>query len=1241
MNSRPRRSRRRKTGLKIFQANVGKNGPYQDVALSLAWEGGYDIVLIQEPYAEWDRTSNRRQTKNHPGFQAYNPLNDWRDARPSVLTFVRISPNLPSKQLSPPGLENGCVCWVEVCGYTIVNIYRRASEDTTTETLIKWGSPPPRSIIAGDFNATHWTWQPGRRPDTAGNRIAEWADGCDLLPSLVDSPTRDSGKCIDLVFTNCSTSSWVERSLDTGSDHYTVVTTLPEPTRSTPGAGKKYLPSEQYEAFSQLMHSFAWTLPTINLEEPSKDNLDDCAKALQNLFRDVLEATGKTRHQNGHSAPWWTKECKAAHRALEASAKGSPERAEAKKRLNLIVRKSKRAHWDKIISEASADKNIWSLAKWRKATDRFQPPPLLDGNKSISDPIERATYLRDKLLKRKTTEEDISDPWDGDFPPDEKIKWNTEVTEEEARKATTGSGNTAPGADGISVALLQLAWPAVGNFITDLFRGCLSVGYHPLPFRSAEVTIIPKPGKPEKAYTTHKGYRPISLLSCIGKGLERLLARRVSLLALEHKRLPEQYFGALPKRAASDLVACLVHDIEAALAKGLVASLLTLDIAGAFDIVMRNRLVLRLRKQGWPKLFVLWVDSFMSNREALVRYGYGSKLQGTSLECGAPQGSPISPIISMLYFCPILWLNDPNTRFGYADDVGIVAIGKDTKETTRILQWELEDTLDWGRRNAVSFDPDKAELVHFHHTRKKTHPDDIDFEGRPIPPQDSMRWLGVHLDSRLSFKKHVEVMTGKALKAANFLRSLNKTIKGSPPDAVAMAAKACVIPVALYGLDAWWPGETRQCRSDLSKTTSTGTDNLVEKLDKAFKTAARAVVPVWKTTNLEVIHRESGFPKASLAIAQARVRIGARFACLDRNHPISKRADRKVAGAPMTRLQRTTSLAGRTVRPSLFAHNNGAVLPGPDYRGSTKDEAAKRHIELLDDLPSSTLVAYSDGSQDELGNTGWGAVTFHKARATKTNGCLPNAEVYDAEAVGAFEAIKLAKKRIQSDPDIKELILFLDNSAVVDGILGLTPASTQGVYMGLRKIAKDLSPNTVTKVAWVPGHKDIYGNEVADKLAKEGSELPTPPSRIATITHIKRWARSERRRLRELDWDQNRPPYYRRWRLDALPKPPELQLPRAILHRLYAERTGHGDFVEYHERFRHSTRPTCKCGEPRTQGHFVECRMVRPFLPEVPEKDLLIGITPLTYLLGPEGYKHFQTLVEDTSPYGPSPQNTD
>lgn len=197
-----------------------------------------------------------------------------------------------------------------------------------------------------------------------------------------------------------------------------MITNLSEPLRTTPGVGKKYVPLECWEDFGQLMRSFAWTLPTVDLTTPSRTNIDECAKALQDLFRQVIEAAGKTRYQNGHSAPWWSEKCKAAHKAYKEAAEGSPTQEEARKTLRNTIRRSKRAHWDEIIAEASATRNIWSVAKWRKATDRFQPPPLIDGDKSISDPKERATFLRDKLLKRKAsqTRGKRTSPSTGTFP---------------------------------------------------------------------------------------------------------------------------------------------------------------------------------------------------------------------------------------------------------------------------------------------------------------------------------------------------------------------------------------------------------------------------------------------------------------------------------------------------------------------------------------------------------------------------------------------------------------------------------------------------------------------------------------------------------------------------------------------------------------------------------------------------------------------------------------------------------
>ncbi|KAL6702200.1 hypothetical protein J3F84DRAFT_392386 [Trichoderma pleuroticola] len=182
--------------------------------------------------------------------------------------------------------------------------------------------------------------------------------------SAIHIAGSDNGAdCINLVFINCPALTRVEHSLNLGSDHYTVITNLPKPLRTTPGAGKKYIPLECWEDFGQLIHSFAWTLPMVNLTIPSKTNLDKCAKALQDLFKQVIEAAGKTRHQNGHSAPWWSEKCKAAHKAYTELTDGSPAKEEARKILRSTVRRSKQAHWDGIIAEASATRNIWSVAK--------------------------------------------------------------------------------------------------------------------------------------------------------------------------------------------------------------------------------------------------------------------------------------------------------------------------------------------------------------------------------------------------------------------------------------------------------------------------------------------------------------------------------------------------------------------------------------------------------------------------------------------------------------------------------------------------------------------------------------------------------------------------------------------------------------------------------------------------------------------------------------------------------------
>ena len=93
----------------------------------------------------------------------------------------------------------------------------------------------------------------------------------------------------------------------------------------------------------------------------------------------------------------------------------------------------------------------------------------------------------------------------------------------------------------------------------------------------------------------------ISLQSTLGKGLERVIARRLAYEAVERAVIPPNYVCATPKRSATDLILNLVDKIEDSLYnKKETVSLATFDVKGAFDAVTPNRMVRRLVDQGWP-----------------------------------------------------------------------------------------------------------------------------------------------------------------------------------------------------------------------------------------------------------------------------------------------------------------------------------------------------------------------------------------------------------------------------------------------------------------------------------------------------------------------------------------------------------------------------------------------------------------------------------------------------------------
>jgi len=546
---------------------------------------------------------------------------------------------------------------------------------------------------------------------------------------------------------------------------------------------------------------------------------------------------------------------------------------------------------------------------------------------------------------------------------------------------------------------MEACWPHIGERVRSRYEGCMQLGYHPSCFRLAQVVLLPKPNRDP---TSAKGWRPIALLSCLGNGLERLLAKKMSYLAVKHHVVVEQQFGALPGRSATDLVGCVTHDIEKARQRGQVATFVTLDVQGAFDAVLHNRLLRRLQAQGWPPAMISWCGSFHQHRRVEVRHA-GGVTQPRQLECGLPQGSPISPILFLLYMAEALKGGAPSMKFSYADDIGILGIGPTAAASLKAAQTQVDWLLQWAASNAVAFDVAKTEVIQFGRTRSD-QPGAIRMGNTTVTATETVRWLGAWLDSNLTFKHHVDTWAAKAARTTEHLRRFCNSQRGVPVNLAVKAIKSCTLPILMYGADEWWTGPSRPSSGGTRRFRHA--QGLVNKVDTALKAATKAAIPVWRTAQTAALHRECGIPPADLLLHETRLTLATRISSLDELHPLRRRAFQTHGANTATRVQRARDLLLNSDESPLV---QAPYFPPVPRAHKPKQVAAEEATAWLAILPANTITAFADGATSGNALSAWGAAVYHKGDLVATDSSpLAGNEICDAELAALHEALDLA-----------------------------------------------------------------------------------------------------------------------------------------------------------------------------------------------------------------------------------------
>jgi hypothetical protein len=159
---------------------------------------------------------------------------------------------------------------------------------------------------------------------------------------------------------------------------------------------------------------------------------------------------------------------------------------------------------------------------------------------------------------------------------------------------------------------------------------------------------------------------------------------------------------------------------------------------------------------------VRWIRSYLQNRTARLRFD-SEVTEPRELFAGVPQGSPLSPVLFILYIASLyeaLEQVEGLAVVGFADDTNLISCGPDTTENYEMLQRAFAVCERWAATRGMAFAPEKSELMHFTRAHNAaTAP--VHLGNAEVYPVESARFLGVWLDRKLRWTRHLKELETK------------------------------------------------------------------------------------------------------------------------------------------------------------------------------------------------------------------------------------------------------------------------------------------------------------------------------------------------------------------------------------------------------------------------------------------------------------------------------------------------
>ena len=1026
----------------------------------------------------------------------------------------------------------------------IINCYVppiRSNEERTQSFDPNFLPSDKNTIICGDFNAHHTSWDPYTDENHIGAAIDDWMISNDFTHANDGSATRinpanGKGTAPDITILHSTwdnISTWkVEKSI--GSDHLPLI--LEILFNKPPRTKEERTPRWNYRKANWVNYnrSIKNTLSDWNPTSVAKANASFTAAVIKAAREHIPLGHCKLYH------PWWCDEAQLAvnkrNEALD-NLKAAPfnhhlasifQRTQEETRNT--INNCKTLYWKKFATDL--DSKTPSSQVWNVIRSLDGRAPLAKASATIADdeghlavsPVQKANLFSKMYSSINRSK---------------FIKVEDQPIRREARYAVKGhctscgkhsqecssfniteinnaidnlKDSSAPGPDEISNTMIKNLDQENRPHLLKLFNLSWSEHVTPASWRMANIKPIPKSGKPPDVTSS---YRPISLTSCLAKCLERMVHARLSFWIESNNLLNPDQAGFRKNRGTEEQVATVTQYILDGLQKKERTVSIMVDFSRAYDTVWKDGLVAKMARMNIPQCTIKWIRHFLSDRRAFVSWG-STRSRTRIMKEGLPQGSVLAPTLWLIY------MNDASDNWpesvirpAYADDLTLATRDKSIANCERNLQPAINLLSIWAKKWKVTISIPKTTCTLFtrdpREVNGKVKPR-IVLDGTPINFDKEPKLLGVFLDSQLNFGRQVREVKTKLQRRLKILRCLTGRTWGCSSKNLKTFYKAYCEPVGLYCASSWL---TQTCKTNQEKidaesskaariiTGCTSSSPTLATLKEADIQTLSEIAVIRSTILRESILRRGLVHLAKstcLVNVKPRIKVHGGQGQLLQSWREKAKSTADLIG--LEELEREQTLlpqdppwspqANITINNTIDSH-----IP-KTCSDAVKKEAATSH---LNSLPTAQINIWTDGSARESNKDGGSGVLIQLENRDTVSASFPAGTLtssFRSEMIAIKEALVLVLQ-LKTNED-KEIRLCTDSKSALDKLRNLRNAPRDATTQETWNLACRVARTSHLTLQWVPSHCGIDGNEQADRLANEGTSKHQAQRPIDIIT---------------------------------------------------------------------------------------------------------------------------------------------